>query len=266
MNNTFFSFITAVLLAVLCALQAPNVLGQTKPQFSDLKLDISTFKDKYAQLEPITFKFKVSNPTEENILGHTSFNLTSNFTKLLVRNENGEEQLFDNFSPLAKQTGTSVRPIKPGETREVENLLNYKLNEMFPSPGKYRVQAVLFNWTKPGKAFSNVITIEITAPERNNLQAFNFIRQSPDSQMFFTGSNDLNKREQIWREFLLKYQDTVYADYVAFALGQFLYFKGDIQESQKFLESLTNKQDFIFTKEVKSYLLEIRRKLETDKN
>jgi hypothetical protein len=264
MKNIFFRYGFVILLVGVIISHYSRADAQAKSDFSKLKLEISTLKDSYLLIEPIIFKFRISNPTNQDILGHTGFNITSNFTSLVVRNESGEETTFNGFSPLPKLVAPSIRPIKPGESQEVVNILNYRLKEMFPFPGRYEIRAIFSNWRKPGKAFSNVITVEILAPEQTNKEAFDFINQSNDSVMFFTGSSDLKKREQRWREFLLKYEDTVYADYVTYALGQYLFYKGDIQESQKLLESVSKKQNFIFAKQVKNYLIEIRKKLDKD--
>lgn len=251
-------FLFLVIGTIAC--QSESAIAQTNVKFSDLKLEISTRKDNFVQLEPIVIKFKVSNPTTQSILGHTSFNLTSNFTNLVVRNEKGEEKMFSGFSPLPKQVGVYPRPIKPGESQEVENLLNYRLQEMFPSAGKYEVRSIFFNFSKPGKAISNTVTLTIKAPEQPDKEAFDFINKTANSAMFFTGDVSLEKREKIWRKFLLQHANTVYADFITFALGQHLFFANQFQESQTLLEGLSSKPDFIFADRVENYLSEINRK------
>lgn len=260
MKNRMFVIIVILAISIIL-LQFPKVETQTiqQEEFSNLKLNISTDKQEYFLLEPIPITFEVSNPTSSIIMGHTSFNLRSNRTALLIRKDNGEEERFIGFSPRPKQIGIIPRPIKPGETHHVEELLDYRLSEMFPTPGEYQIQAIFYNEDKQ-KAFSNTITIEILAPEGLNKNAYDFINQSSIAGMFFTGSSRLKEQEKVWKRFLLNYSETVYTDYVTFILGEQLFSGGKFEEAEILLQKLTSKTKFVFSEKVKDYLLKIDQK------
>lgn len=262
MKMKFFACMFMIVLIGTIAWQSPKSIAQREEsQFSNLKLEISATKEKYLQLEPIPISFTVSNPTSDFIVGHTSFNLTANKTNLLVKNESGEEKIFNGFSPLPKQVGIRPRPVKPGESHQVENILNYRLNEMFPSPGKYQVKAIFYNALSKEKAFSNFINIEILAPEGLDKDAYDFINQSPNLSMFFTGGMvSLEKQERIWGKFLVNYDKTVYGDYVTYSLGEHFFYTGKHQEAVKQFEKLSNKDKFVLSEKASDYIRKIQRK------
>jgi len=252
--------VSVFLFIVWCGFNSQDTVSAQISEFSELRLEISIAKRSFRQLEPIAINFKVSNPTDHPIVGHTAFNLTSNATVLLVRAENEKEVSFSGFSPTPKQVGLVTRPIKPGESVEVDNILDYPLMEIFPKPGVYRLRAKMTNWGKPGFAVSAPVTITVVAPEGTDKDAFDFILKTPNPDMFYTGDGNLGRSEKNWRQFLDRYPNCIYSDFVTFSLARHLFYRNEIGESAMLFGQLTEKTDFPYREKSLFFLSETKKK------
>ena len=108
--------------------------------FTHLTLAIATTKQKFIELEPIPITLTLHNPTAKPILGHTFFDFHSHLFELFVTRPNGVIQKVEPLSAMSPFTIVKSRPIAPGERYTIKHLWMFRLDEIFPKPGrKYSV-------------------------------------------------------------------------------------------------------------------------------
>ena len=137
--------------------QEPGVPHRS--DFAKLTLKISSTKEEFAQLEPIPMIFNLRNETAQPILGHAALELSDHFIKLFIVDGNGEGHEIQNLSPITANTAAAPRPISPGENLESKQLLAFYLDQSFPHPGTYRIQAKLYDASWTNEIKSNFLTI-----------------------------------------------------------------------------------------------------------
>lgn len=226
--------------------------------FANLTLQISTTKQKFVEGEPIAFNLKLKNETNESIIGHTAFDLTSHLTYLRIRRPDGSEIIENHFSSVFKLIGLRTRTIAPGEKYEKKEFLAYKLDEMFPQIGKYEIQAILINANGIDKARSNTISIEITPARGIDLAALNFIKASPAYKIYLgKGGTDDAQAVRDYEIFAENFADSVYADYAAYGLGLFYLTTRDYKKAEKYFRKLKDKENFHYRERAKQYLEDV---------
>lgn len=241
------------------AAQEPSV--PHRMEFSKLTLKISSTKKDFVELEPVPIISSLRNETAQAIVGHSALELSNNFIKLFVIEDNGEIHEIQNLSPLTGNTAASQREISPGENLESKQLLAFYLDKSFPRPGTYRIQAKMFDGSCTNEIRSNVLTIRVVRPGGLTLKALKSIKSMGASSYFFSGVGFSSQEQEraALEDFIAKFGDTVYADYATFSLGELYFYDNKYEQASKRFSVLEKKTDFVFSDKAKKYLENIRR-------
>jgi hypothetical protein len=265
MKKKLFFIITISVLLILLVVgpvsygveQEPGVPHMT--DFSKLTLKISSTKEEFAQLEPIPMIFNLRNETTRPIVGHSALELSSNFVKLFMIEDDGEPHEIQNLSPLTGNTAASSRPISPGENLESKQVSAFYLDKSFPRPGSYQIQAKLYDASLTNEIKSNLLTIRVHRPSGLTLKALKVIKSLGASSYFFSGVGFSSKEHELaaLEDFTAKFGGTVYGDYAAFSLGELYFYDKNYEQASKQLSILEKKTDFVFREKARTYLEKI---------
>jgi hypothetical protein len=229
--------------------------------FSQLTLKITSTKEDFVELEPIPIIFNLSNETSQAIVGHSALELANNYVKLFIIEGNGELHEIQNLSPVTANTAAAPREISPGENLESKQALAFYLDQSFPHPGIYQIQAKLYDpgWTNEIR--SNVLTIRVRAPKGQKLAALKYIKSLGASSYFFSGVGFGSKEQEraALENFIANFGDTVYADYANFSLGELYFYDKKFKNASSRFSLLESKTDFVFSDKARNYLERIRR-------
>jgi hypothetical protein len=267
MKKSLSSTVTVTLLLLLILASSAlhgsprkPLAGASGSDFSDLTLRVTSTKEEFVQLEPIPIVLSVSNETKEPIIGHSALSFASNFVKLLVTNDVGETYQISNLSPLTSGTFAAPRAINPGEKLEVQEVLAFQLDKNFSRPGKYRLQAVLYDGKRQREIKSNAIEIQILAPEGASLEALKYIQKLGAASYFFSGAGfpSREKARAALEQFAVRYTTTAYADYAAYLLGELYFYDEDYQRAQDQFGKVVNKSNSVLSDKSATYLDKIR--------
>jgi hypothetical protein len=231
--------------------------------FTKLTLTMTTSKAKYVELEPIPIVLTLKNETSEPLMGHTVLEFTSGYVQLYVAREHGPQQI--KLSLGKKLTKPQPRELKPGEIAEVMDTLNLKLDEVFPKPGTYQLQARLLSSDGKETISSKSVELEIAQPEGMDAQALEYIR-ADEPGYFFTGSGVMWKPEKLQRleNFVAMFGETAYGNDAALLLGQVHTAKREYDKARKLFEKLSKKSDVAIAKKASEYLKRIDREEKKD--
>lgn len=191
-----------------------------------LTLQVSASQNRYLQLEPIPFNFKLSNQTTIPIKwdgmiidGTLVFDKNVNF---LVRGDDNN---------IIRHTGIdhSIDMITAGEVsligknKEVKNLLSGNLLEsLFPQPGSYQLQFEFtyrdftYGQRRDVTILSNPVMIEITEPRGRNKLAYDYLKNVYEP---VNRRGKVNDKIQVRQHFVDNFNDSVYGKYLTFNLA-----------------------------------------------
>ena len=236
--------------------------GQSAPQdtgFTKLTFTMKTSKAKYVELEPIPIVLTLKNETNEPLPGHTVLEFTSGYVQVYVAREHGPQQI--KLSLGKKLTKPQPRELKLGETAEVMDTLNLKLDEVFPKPGTYQLQARLLSSDGKETISSKPVEVEIVQPEGMDAQALEYIRATDEPGYFFTGSGLTVKPEKLQKleNFVAIFGETAYGNDATFLLGQVHTARREYAKARKLFEKLSNKSDSPIASKASEYLKRIER-------
>jgi len=228
--------------------------------FSKLSLKISVPKGEVFQSEPIPVTLELSNETGGPVTGHTALDFSLNHVKLFVRQGGGEMSEIKALSPSRERVIVRPREIAPGERHRSRQLLTLKLNEYFPRPGAYEIQAVLHAAGRKGQVRSNAAAVRVLPPEGPARLAFDFIERQPSAPYFFSALevSDDDATLRMFEEFENSFGDTAYADYASLQLGKFYYFRKEYAKAREKLEKVVGKKGFAFGEEAAGYLSKVK--------
>jgi hypothetical protein len=251
-----------LLMAVLFVL-VPQYSGRpalVSGKFKDLTLTLTTPKKSYLELQPIPIVITLKNETNEPLEGHEVLEFGTGYLQLYVDRGSGPEEI-SQLTVLKKMIFPKPREFKPGEEISVTECLNLKLNEVFPKPGTYRLQARLVAIGGKETVSSKPIKVEIVEPDGLDAHALQYIREHDDPAYFFTGIKTVKNPErlQVLENFNAIYSQSGYADDATFLLGQVEFAKRDYQKARAHLEKLSRKSDFGFAGEASKFLKMIER-------
>jgi len=229
--------------------------------FSKLTLKIRSTKEDFVELEPIPIVFNLRNETDQTIVGHSALELSNNFVKLFMIDDKGEIHEIQNLSPITANTAVAPREISPGENLESKQALAFYLDQSFPRPGNYRIQAKLYDASWTNEIKSNVLTIRVHAPDGQTLQALKYIKNLGASSYFFSGVGFASKEQEraALEDFIANFGETVYGDYATFSLGELYFYDKKYKKAGKRFSLLERKADFVFGDKAKHYLERLRR-------
>jgi hypothetical protein len=265
--SKYFSCTAIILLTIL----AINLIALTRNQisfpndsdFSKLKLEISSTKKEFLQLEPIPIVLTLSNKTPQRIVGHSAINISQNYVKLFVSQNGGAMQEIETLTLNRKLVVAMPKEIGPGEHYQSKQLLTLNLDGIFPHPGTYQIQAVLMDTDGKKKIKSDQLNIRIVEPQGLDNQAFEYIKSQGESSNFFYGVDLPGSKNtpELMEAFSSQFAESVYGDYAAFILGEFYFYKEEFEKASKKFDKVAKKQDFVFADKAKDYLAKAREKL-----
>lgn len=224
--------------------------------FTHLTLEVASTKESYVRLEPIQINLSLSNRTLHPIFGHKAIGFADQHLELFVTNAVGERREINNLSSIAKLLAVDNVRIAPGVREERGELITLDLNEFFPEPGTYQIQAVLHSVGWGEEIESNTATVRILEPQGLDYTAFDFIRNSPRSSYFFDGIG-LAESEREFREmneFMSRFGESAYGDYAVFQLAMVHFGRRDYQRAIQYFNQLASRTNFVFADRVSSYL------------
>ncbi len=231
-------------------------------EFSKLTLRIESKDKKYLKLEPVPLTVSLANDTGKQIQGHTALQFSSNHIELFVGPDGGAMTKVEELSPIKAHVWVVTKPIKPGEVHTTQELLTLNLGELFPSAGKYKLQAVLHDAEWEQEVRSNTITIHIEEPAGVDAAAHSFIQNSGQASYFFTGV-ELAKDQRalnMMEVFASDFGASRYVDYADYLLGQSYLAKGERHRAKEKFMRLERKSGFVYSDKVKEYLGIIEKK------
>lgn len=191
----------------------------------DLTFSIATTKQTFLPLEPIPFLMTVKNNTTEPITTYIDLSFTGRHLKLFVQKPNEPEIEIRQLSYMSDGGGPfdGTRRLMPNDEIKESELLALEMGKYFSTPGNYRITAVLCD-REGCTDRSQPMSLMLTEPQGQDLQAYNFIKASnPD--IFF-----VSREKRIMDQFVARFQSTPYNDYAQEVIGDdHLFFKRYLQ-------------------------------------
>lgn len=255
-----FRYLLPLALLLILVPQFPGRPAQDTGEFQKFTLTLATPKKKYVELQPIPIVITLRNETETTLEGHDALAFDSGYLKLSVDTGDGPHEIRQ-LSLARSNVIAAPREFKPGEEVMLTDRLNFKLNEVFPQPGTYKVQAQLMSSDRKETVSSKPLEIEIVEPVGLDAQALEFIRNYGNPPFFFTGAQVLKNYEKfrVLENFVAVYGQSAYADDASFLLGQVQFAKREYQRARPHFEKLSKKSDYAFAGEASEYLKRIER-------
>ncbi len=200
--------------------QRKQITVKAQSETPKLTLEVSTLQNSYLQLEPIHFKFKLSNRTNVPIKWGASLSLRE--MHFSVRGENENIRRWEIRKYYLHGSLNGLIDMLPGDEVEAEDLLDGKLAEMmFSRPGRYEVQVeYIYDIYVPQreqiKFTANPIIIDIREPQGINRQAYDYLKGPYETARRKSDSTPLQGLRQ---NFVDNFSNSVYAKYMIFELG-----------------------------------------------
>lgn len=216
MKIPFYCFVSLLLLLSSSSnsISSQKVLTTT-PSLTDLTLTISTGKQTFLPLEPIPLALSVKNNTAQPITAYIDLTFSGRHMKIFAQGPNTEETEIAQLSGLAGgSAGSGTRSFMPGDERKATELLAFNIERYFSVPGNYRIVAELCD-NDSNCTRSQPLSFMMTEPQGQDLQAYNFIKASPQAGSFLIGGGDVPRLQQ----FVARFQTTAYNDYVWEMIG-----------------------------------------------
>lgn len=232
-------------------------------KFSELSLEMQTPKKEYALLEPIPITLTLSNRKAFPVAGHAVLDFSANVIQLYVSQGGGDPKRIDQLSParISLMHESKGARIKPGAVRQSTQLLTMDLNQYFPQPGVYQLQAILPDLDGEEEISSNKVTVKIVEPDSQSLAAYQYLVFTGKSSHFFTALMFTDAEgEDIVKALTDNYGDSVYGGYADYLLGEYYFSRKKYDKAFDRLDKVVKREKFIFADKAKEYLAEIKEK------
>jgi hypothetical protein len=152
-----------------------------------LTLSVSTTKGQYRPLEPIPVVLTLANRTEHVINGHSALDFGYNYVELYVGPRQGEMKNIGPLSMVSIYLAAKRREMKPGAEFSAKELLNLRLDQIFPEPGTYLIEARVFDLDRKESVISKPLAVRVLPAKGVDHQALEFIdaSENPKSTVTF---------------------------------------------------------------------------------
>lgn len=226
-----------------------------------LTLEISTSKVEYLQLEPIPLTLKLSNQTNNPINWNGNLDFGENI-EFLVKPINSNEIRVKNRSVETPIMNTKT--ILPDKEIVKQNLMDGESAErLLRQPGQYQMK-IEFNYIDFSNSerqnvtiTSNPIIIIIAAPNGNNLQAYNYLKQVYEP---VNNGGDINEIISKRKYFADNFESSIYWKYLTFRLAKTYLLINKYAEAEQEFYRISD-LDFFYDKEIAEQLQSLSRKL-----
>jgi hypothetical protein len=254
----FFGFFFLVFLQLnYCILaQASGQNVETRP-FTDLSLKISVPGRSPLLLQPIPIVLKLSNPTNQPIMGPSSIGFGECRIYLTVQKVGSDKRDILPLSSYLRLVKFNDALISARTDYQAKEWLAVELNKYFPDAGMYELQAGLANADGSQQIQSNKIYLQIESPTGVDREVFQLIKNSKSPNYFFDGL-DYEKVKDVLDDITTRYPNSAYTQAANFMLGKANFYRKDYQKALKHLQKLENDSNFIHNEKVKKHLDEIR--------
>lgn len=236
--------------------------------FTNLTLEIASTKQRFIHLEPVPIVLTLSNKTSQKVLGHDAIGFNVYPLELFVTRDGGERRRIEQLSSYSKGTEVSTKKIAPGKQTQAKELLTIDLAKIFPEPGTYQLEAVLHDADWKLQITSAPLTLQISAPEGNDVAAYGYLIQQKNLSRFFSGAGliEFAEEREALEEFVMAYGDSTYGDYASFLSGRIHFARKDYQRAILRLSKVAAKPNFYLADEVKEYLDKVKQRLKDPAN
>ncbi len=228
--------------------------------FQDLTFKITTAKENYLKLEPITLNIEMSNDKDYPITGHFYVEFSEPGTKLLIGTT--KDNLIDTKRSFSMRTASGKgtnQLINPKQRQTSTQTLDLRLDELFPVEGEYYLQLAVKDFTGTQELFSNIIKIKINEPTGKDLAAYQYIKGFSGNQF-----SRLSFSKQQAKYFIDNFPDTTYTDQIMFFLADSFFSDKEYQTAIKYFKVLLNK-NFPLNNEVLAKLVKANLEMDNQK-
>jgi len=125
----------------MLALGSARVSAQTAGQFQDFTLVLETPRTQYLELQTIPLVMTFKNDTKTPLTGHTVLEFGASFMRLYIDRPDGPQEI--PVSMMIRDVFAVPHVFQPGEQIKRTTALNYRLDNVFPNPGTYRLHVRL---------------------------------------------------------------------------------------------------------------------------
>ena len=209
--------------------KSSKTVEQVKIDTSQLTFTAETPKATLVLSEPVIVLLRLANDTPKNLDVLEPEYSVSLSLKIKALNEIKVE---GNLFSLRKHTAPKVRPMRPGDSI-VHSFIFQPNAGLFTSTGTFNIQFCL------PEAYASVcskeIQVTVESPVGKDLLARKFLLDHAKTNSFdiFMFNEDIREQEELIKDFILNYSDTVFGEYAYFALGQLYEAKNEVQSAEK---------------------------------
>lgn len=234
-------YIFSVLVLIFLCVANGDAANNQQQVSDELTFKMSTAKTKFVHLEPITITLRLSNDTDKPMRDNIGLSFI-HAPMVIYVTHNGERKPIQDLSRMRVTKGGIEKNINPGDKYEMTDILMLDLEKTFPEPGTYQLQTELYSRIKKKAVMSNIVTIDITKPVYQDLEAYNYIKQNTKPDQFFDLWSGERNRD-ILVNFVARFRDTVYGDHLALRLAIMRLYEKQYKEASIELEKLINKSN-----------------------
>ena len=235
----------AVLIAAWVSARPAAQTPPTRTGFTSLTLTLSVPARSFLLLEPVPLTLTLENRTSEPILAHTALGFNEWHLEVFIHPSGSPAYRVEQLSSIMIRIGGSPVTLPPRYRQVSTEPLTVKLRQVFPTPGKYGIQAVLHG-LNGDQIRSNIAGIQVIQPAGLDRLAHRFLADSGKADYFFDGPG-LASDQVVYSEyesFARRYQGTPYTDYANLALGRLHESRKEIDIARTFFSNVTTRNEY----------------------
>jgi hypothetical protein len=240
-----FRFTTLALAVGAVVVLNATIRGQDQAGvgFGSLTLRLTVPERQFLVLEPIPMTLRLENRTGRSVLGHSVLEFAAGRTTILIQPEGSKPYPVAQLSVTPEFVGVAPRVIRPGDSREITEVLAVNLDEVLPRPGQYRVQVSVAGVDPAEMVRSNVVSISLREPDGLEQAAQDFVRSTGSARYLLTGLSKEPLYAQL-EEVAAAFGNTIYGAYAMLRLGEINASRGNEQMARAYLSKVASMRDF----------------------
>lgn len=230
--------------------------SKEKLNLSELDLELSTVKQEFILLEPITLTVTLRNKFGQPIMPENKPEISSQDVQMLFFPSSQKKV---RLTPLSDSISSTL---SSKEISTAEKELSYHLipgrGKNCSTPGEYKMQLIIKNGKE--KLLSNLLTIKIVEPLGIDKEVYNELKAFPgfDTLVGISGiSEDINLSDKLYK-IATSFPSSVYSNFIIFDLAEMHFSLGNYTSATSYLEQvLTSDKNFPFLDIILNHLKEI---------